>query len=175
MNPFDLAITQQTSEEGSVSNGNITAGGDTSTSTVTGSNEPTPFDASSSTNVFGFSQQKRGENMSASNSAGSNSSFTDVSAQTPNTSAHSTPANTAHQEPQQVLVTRDHTKLNANVGNAGEEVDEKYKSGDDLVRGIVEAVREQRMSLIQTGRQFVFVYSAVLAGLLRDLRNEGVM
>lgn len=40
----------------------------------------------------------------------------------------------------------------------------------DLVRKAVETIREQRMSTVQTTRQYVFAYSAVLQGLLRDTR-----
>lgn len=201
MNPFDLAISQQsqngTADErngafGGGATAGATAAGDASTSTVTGSNEPTPFDASSSTsaNIFGFASQGRGESMSASNSAGSaatSSSFNDLATShqhTPNTSTHSTPANAAHQAEQQaqVLLAQDHSKLshgqNQGAGEASQDaraaVDEAVEKGEDVVRKIVDVVREQRMSLIQTGRQFVFVYSAVLAGLLRDLRREGV-
>lgn len=180
MNPFDLAISQQSQngEERSRGNDMPAAAGDTSTSTITGSNEPTPFDASSSStasNAFNFTHQ-RGESMSASNSAGSVSSFNDMPHHTPNTSAHSTPANHSSQaQPEsQVLLARDHTQLTPDsAGAAG--ADEAVANGDDVVKTIVEGVREQRMSLIQTGRQFVFVYSAVLAGLLRDLRKEGVL
>jgi len=213
MNPFELTISQQAQRQqngddrpgrggdgvSSVATTTATAG-DTSTSTVTGSNEPTPFDASSSTtsNVFGFgshvaqlSQGMRGESVSASNSASSTLSFNDMlpnqaTAGTPNTSAHSTPANSHRDQHQhrvsnssshdsQVLVARDHTKLSAQdaVTASGHEADEAYARGEDVIKAIVEGVREQRMSLIQTGRQFVFVYSAVLAGLLRDLQREG--
>lgn len=119
--------------------------------------------------------------MSASNSAGSSYSFgTDAlaSQHTPNTSAHSTPANASSQAESQVLVARDATKLSSNSVNfAGAEaaqVDEAVAKGDDVVKAITDGVREQRMSLIQTGRQYVFVYSAVLASLLRDLRKEGI-
>jgi len=44
----------------------------------------------------------------------------------------------------------------------------------DFVRRIVEVMREQRMSSVQTTRQYVFVYSTVLAGVLRDLALEGI-
>lgn len=187
MNPFDLSIAQQSqganADDSPTKMSDATtaaAAGDASTSTITGSNEPTPFDASATSSIFGFDRPRapsrsvaasRGESMSASNSAGSTSSFNDVlsrhTAGTPNTSAHSTPAN--HDEAQ-VLEARDYTRLDPN----GRAADEAYVQGEDLIKAIVEAVREQRMSLIQTGRQFVFVYSAVLAGLLRDLRAEGV-
>ena len=70
-----------------------------------------------------------------------------------------------------MLEARNHSQLSVAEGGAVEQVLEK---GEDVIKAIVEGVREQRMSLIQTGRQFVFVYSAVLAGLLRDLRSEGV-
>ncbi|PWY99954.1 hypothetical protein BCV70DRAFT_103071 [Testicularia cyperi] len=52
--------------------------------------------------------------------------------------------------------------------------DAAYASGEDIIRKTVDRAREQRMSLIQTGRQFVFVYSAVLAGILREMRTDGV-
>uniref|UniRef100_V5F222 Protein tyrosine phosphatase n=2 Tax=Kalmanozyma brasiliensis (strain GHG001) TaxID=1365824 RepID=V5F222_KALBG len=180
MNPFDLSIAQQSQGQSSVaddskmSEATTAATGDASTSTITGSNEPTPFDASATSSIFGFDRHhkplatSRGESMSASNSAGSTSSFDVHTAGTPNTSAHSTPAN--HEEAQ-VLEARDYTRLESNSQAA----DEAYVQGEDLIKTIVEGVREQRMSLIQTGRQFVFVYSAVLAGLLRDLRSEGVV
>ncbi|CEH11788.1 Protein tyrosine phosphatase [Ceraceosorus bombacis] len=42
----------------------------------------------------------------------------------------------------------------------------------DLIQSAVGVVREQRMSSVQTTRQFVFTYSAVLAGLLRELDAE---
>ncbi|CDU22358.1 related to Protein-tyrosine phosphatase, receptor type 1 [Sporisorium scitamineum] len=215
MNPFDLSISQQAQSQSQNQNGDdkaskggdgISAGGgaaattatagDTSTSTITGSNEPTPFDASSSTtsNIFGFGSQSqgiRGESVSASNSAGSTSSLNDLlhnhATGTPNTSAHSTPANHNNQHQHQhrmsnaslhdsqLLVARDHTKLSGRDAGAEHEADEAYAKGEDVIKAIVEGVREQRMSLIQTGRQFVFVYSAVLAGLLRDLQREGVV
>jgi protein tyrosine phosphatase len=38
----------------------------------------------------------------------------------------------------------------------------------DYIRAAVEVTREQRMSSVQTTRQYVFTYAAVLAGLLRD-------
>ncbi|KAN0062684.1 hypothetical protein ACQY0O_004879 [Thecaphora frezii] len=47
------------------------------------------------------------------------------------------------------------------------------EEGQDIIRKTVDTAREQRMSLIQTCRQYVFVYSAVLAALLRDLEAEG--
>lgn len=40
----------------------------------------------------------------------------------------------------------------------------------DLIRKAVETIREQRMSTVQTTRQFVFAYNAVLQALLRDAR-----
>ncbi|SJX64911.1 related to Protein-tyrosine phosphatase, receptor type 1 [Sporisorium reilianum f. sp. reilianum] len=211
MNPFDLSISQQAQSQqngddraskggdgvSSAAASTATAG-DTSTSTITGSNEPTPFDTSLSTtsNVFGFSSQAaqpsqstRGESVSASNSAGSTASFHNMlhnhATGTPNTSAHSTPANQQHHRvsnasnasshDSQVLVARDHTQLSARDGGAAHEADEAYARGEDVIKAIVEGVREQRMSLIQTGRQYVFVYSAVLAGLLRDLERERVV
>ena len=54
------------------------------------------------------------------------------------------------------------------------DADEAYACGDDLIRKAAFTAREQRMSLIQTCRQFVFVYSAVLAGFLRELRQDGI-
>lgn len=41
----------------------------------------------------------------------------------------------------------------------------------DLVRDVVETIREQRMSMVQTARQYVFAYSAVLEGALYELRH----
>ncbi|SPO40975.1 related to Protein-tyrosine phosphatase, receptor type 1 [Pseudozyma flocculosa] len=49
---------------------------------------------------------------------------------------------------------------------------EALEGGEDVIRKTVDTAREQRMSLIQTGRQYVFVYSAVLAALLRDIERE---
>ncbi|SPO30820.1 related to Protein-tyrosine phosphatase, receptor type 1 [Ustilago trichophora] len=199
MNPFELAISQQQSHNSGDERTTASAPGDTSTSTITGSNEPTPFDTSSSAtcNIFNFTNPNSNSNsntvstgaegMSASNSAGSTSCFTDLPP-TPDTSTHSTPANSQLQQEssprsQVLLMARDHTQLGGSAANAatttmgmgGMVVDEAVSKGEDVVRKIVEGVREQRMSLIQTGRQFVFVYSAVLAGLLRDLRREGVV
>lgn len=181
VNPSNLTILQQGQSQDQACKGvDGATAGDTTTSTITGSNEPTPFDASSSTtsNVFGFTAQPqsqqpatRAESMSASNSAGSTSSFMDAFTQhTPNTSAHSTPANATH-ESQTLLVANHSTLTNTDACEA----DEAYANGQDVIRSIVEAVRQQRMSLIQTARQFVFVYSAVLAGLLSDLSREGVV
>lgn len=173
MNPFELAVSQNSrgftlegSEEMRDATSRATAAGDTSTSTITGSNEPTPFDASGSNTVFGFGP----ESMSASNSAGSGSlesSSFDAVTGTPNTSSSMASV--------QMAVAQDHTTLKDDKmeeEQAKRVVDEAYVNGEDIVRTIVETVREQRMSLIQTGRQFVFVYSAVLAGILRDLKVE---
>jgi len=171
MNPFELAISQNSrgfTLEGSEEMRDATSrtvAGDTSTSTITGSNEPTPFDASGSNTVFGFGP----ESMSASNSAGSGSlesSSFDAVTGTPGTSSSVS---------SQVATGQDHTKMKderMEEDQAKRVVDEAYAKGEDIVRTIVETVREQRMSLIQTGRQFVFVYSAVLAGILRDLKVE---
>ncbi|SNX82000.1 related to Protein-tyrosine phosphatase, receptor type 1 [Melanopsichium pennsylvanicum] len=209
MNPFDLAISQQQQNDGerreaqqqqhsSAARAGSAANGDTSTSTVTGSNEPTPYDASSSTCVSGFrggSSSSRGECMPASNSGGSTGSFADgigLQEHTPNTWIQSTRANQHNNihmnngssngfEAQLVSAPKDYATLNHNHveegdgnGDSNKVVEEAVRRGDDVIRTIVEEVREQRMSLIQTGRQFVFVYSAVLTGLLRDLTNEGV-
>ncbi|GAC96053.1 protein-tyrosine phosphatase domain containing protein [Pseudozyma hubeiensis SY62] len=172
VNPFDVSISQQNqSQTQGESKADYATAGDTTTSTVTGSNEPTPFDASSTSNVFGFAKQTtRASTMSDSNSADSSLNDNVTHRTTPGTSVHSTPANHA-QDSSQVLTARDDAKMAC--GNAGE-VDEAYVKGEDIIRTIVEGVREQRMSLIQTGRQFVFVYSAVLAALLKDLSREGI-
>lgn len=42
---------------------------------------------------------------------------------------------------------------------------------DDLIQRTVETIREQRMSTVQTTRQYVFTYQAVLEGLLREARS----
>ncbi|KAK0542729.1 hypothetical protein OC846_006499 [Tilletia horrida] len=42
----------------------------------------------------------------------------------------------------------------------------------DIIRRVVEVMREQRMSSVQTTRQYVFVYTAVLEGVLRELKAE---
>ncbi|KAJ9474604.1 Tyrosine-protein phosphatase 3 [Pseudozyma hubeiensis] len=172
VNPFDLSISQQSQNQNQgEGKADYATAGDTTTSTVTGSNEPTPFDASSTSNVFGFAKQTtRADTISASNSADSSLNDNVTHRTTPGTSVHSTPANHAH-DSSQVLAARDDAKTTS--ANAGE-VDEAYVKGEDIIRTIVEGVREQRMSLIQTGRQFVFVYSAVLAALLKDLSREGI-
>lgn len=38
----------------------------------------------------------------------------------------------------------------------------------DLIQQVVETIREQRMSTVQTGRQFVFAYRAVIEGVIRE-------
>lgn len=175
MNPFELALSQssQGDEAGQADTNGPSAAGDQSTSTITGSNEPTPFDVASS-NSFGFGAP-RGESMSASDSAGSGSF--DVLTGTPSTSASMTSVADTAAEPQ-VLVAKDNARLTSALKHDGaspqKAADQAYVEGVDLVKTTVETVREQRMSLIQTGRQFVFVYSAVLAGLLADLEREGV-
>ncbi|KAK0541111.1 hypothetical protein OC835_000321 [Tilletia horrida] len=50
---------------------------------------------------------------------------------------------------------------------------EEEEPAADIVRRIVEVMREQRMSSVQTTRQYVFVYSAVLEGVLREIRAAG--
>ncbi|ETS62384.1 hypothetical protein PaG_03471 [Moesziomyces aphidis] len=175
MNPFELALSQssQGDEAGQADTNGPSAVGDQSTSTITGSNEPTPFDVASS-NSFGFGAA-RGESMSASDSAGSGSF--DVLTGTPSTSASMTSVTDAAAEAQ-VLVAKDTARLSSVLRHDGaspqKAADQAYVEGVDLVKTTVETVREQRMSLIQTGRQFVFVYSAVLAGLLADLEREGI-
>ncbi|UZJ55144.1 hypothetical protein CBS101457_004464 [Exobasidium rhododendri] len=42
----------------------------------------------------------------------------------------------------------------------------------DLIQKCVEIIREQRMSTVQTGRQYVFAYLAVIEGILRE-KNGG--
>ncbi|PWN51091.1 hypothetical protein IE53DRAFT_361840 [Violaceomyces palustris] len=64
--------------------------------------------------------------------------------------------------------------LDRRGGDVHSEAAEALRSGIDIVRKSVDTVREQRMSMIQTCRQFVFVYSAVLSGLLRDFKAEGL-
>lgn len=44
----------------------------------------------------------------------------------------------------------------------------------DLIRHATDVAREQRMSSVQTQRQYVFCYLAVLHGVLREARREGV-
>ncbi|KAJ1019519.1 hypothetical protein NDA18_005999 [Ustilago nuda] len=174
MNPFDFAISPQSETGSSDIPPNAATAGDIST--ITGSNEPTPFDAASccSADVF-FSRHEGSEGVSASNSANSTlaNSTSSASAEphTRNTWIHCTRGNSNSHGEGQMLEARNHSQLSVAEGGAVEQVLEK---GEDVIKAIVEGVREQRMSLIQTGRQFVFVYSAVLAGLLRDLRWEGV-
>ncbi|CAO1627092.1 unnamed protein product [Sympodiomycopsis kandeliae] len=43
----------------------------------------------------------------------------------------------------------------------------------DLVRRATDVAREQRMSSVQTQRQFVFCYAAVLKGVLRETERDG--
>ncbi|PWN41013.1 hypothetical protein IE81DRAFT_197165 [Ceraceosorus guamensis] len=61
---------------------------------------------------------------------------------------------------QDSIATTDSTTSDAAIGET------------DLIQSAVGVVREQRMSSVQTTRQFVFTYSAVLAGLLRELDAE---
>lgn len=42
----------------------------------------------------------------------------------------------------------------------------------DLVQQAVETIREQRMSTVQTARQFVFAYRAIIEGILRETKLE---
>jgi len=42
----------------------------------------------------------------------------------------------------------------------------------DLVQQAVEIIREQRMSTVQTGRQYVFAYRAIIEGILREAKME---
>ncbi|KAE8257991.1 hypothetical protein A4X13_0g1987 [Tilletia indica] len=61
----------------------------------------------------------------------------------------------------------------ASALKAADEKDKQVEQAD-IIQKIVEVMREQRMSSVQTTRQFVFVYSAVLAGVLRELRADGI-
>ncbi|CAO1631771.1 unnamed protein product [Parajaminaea phylloscopi] len=45
----------------------------------------------------------------------------------------------------------------------------------DLVRHATDVAREQRMSSVQTQRQYVFCYLAVTHGVLREVQREGLM
>jgi protein tyrosine phosphatase len=42
----------------------------------------------------------------------------------------------------------------------------------DLIQQVVETIREQRMSTVQTGRQFVFAYRAIIEGVIRECKME---
>lgn len=42
----------------------------------------------------------------------------------------------------------------------------------DLVQHVVETIREQRMSTVQTGRQFVFAYRAIIEGVIRESKSK---
>lgn len=44
--------------------------------------------------------------------------------------------------------------------------------GVDLVRKVVDTIREQRMSMVQTTRQYVFAYWAIFNGVLQEMRRE---
>jgi protein tyrosine phosphatase/rhodanese-related sulfurtransferase len=53
-----------------------------------------------------------------------------------------------------------------------QQADTGSAEGVDLIRTIVDTMREQRMSMVQTTRQFVFAYTAVICGTLDEIRRE---
>lgn len=64
-----------------------------------------------------------------------------------------------------------HTFSNLNSGSQGSG---NHPNATDLVRHATDVAREQRMSSVQTQRQYVFCYLAVTHGVLREARAEGI-
>ncbi|MCO5585235.1 hypothetical protein L7F22_039168 [Adiantum nelumboides] len=44
--------------------------------------------------------------------------------------------------------------------------------GVELVRKVLDTIREQRMSMVQTNRQFVFAYKTIFEGVLQEMKRE---
>ncbi|PWN33430.1 uncharacterized protein FA14DRAFT_62138 [Meira miltonrushii] len=44
--------------------------------------------------------------------------------------------------------------------------------GVELVRKVLDTIREQRMSMVQTSRQFVFAYKTIFEGVLQEMKRE---
>lgn len=140
---------------------------DNTASTFTGSNEPTPFDFSSSkANDFRFHRPSGSANGGSSDDDSDHALTLSLDARLSST----------YRLPKTGLPRSTSTESTtaASAVAAAEKADEAYRTGEDMIRKIAETAREQRMSLIQTGRQYVFVYSAVLAGILDELHKEGI-